>query len=253
MQRASRNNRIVCVFLSFGPPTNAFASFTMRVLLIEDSERLQRSIGAGLRKAGYAVDVAGNGNEGLWHAQGTAYDVIILDLMLPGLDGLSLLTQLREAGKTTHVLILTARDTVEDRVKGLQMGADDYLIKPFAFDELLARVQALARRAHGVKKPLIVVGDLQIDLSRRIVHRNNVQIDLAPREFALLEYLAMRQGNVVSRTQIESHIYDSQAEPTSNVVDAAIYALRKRIDPSGAPSYIQTRRGMGYILEQHQP
>ncbi len=225
----------------------------MRVLLIEDSERLQRSIGAGLRKAGYAVDIAGNGNEGLWHAQGTPYDVIILDLMLPGLDGLSVLSQLREAGKTTHVLILTARDTIDDRVRGLQSGADDYLIKPFAFDELLARVQALLRRAHGVKQPSIIIGSLKIDLSGRTVSRDNVSIDLAPREFALLEYLALRQGSVVSRTQIESHIYDSQAEPSSNVVDAAIYALRKRIDPPGAASFIQTRRGMGYILKPFEP
>src|SRR5438067_130716 len=195
----------------------------MRVLLVEDSERLQRSIGTGLRRAGYAVDVAGDGVNGLWYAQHNDYDVIVLDLMLPGLDGLSLLTRLRQAGRDTHVLILTAKDTVEDRVRGLQLGSDDYLVKPFAFDELLARVQALARRAHGVKRPVVTVGDLSIDTARRAVSRGGAAIDLAPRDFALLEYLAMRQGQVVTRSEIEAHIYDDQVEPMSNVVESAVY------------------------------
>ncbi len=221
----------------------------MRLLLVEDSERLQRSVSAGLRKAGYAVDVSGNGEEGLWLAKSDVYDVMILDVMLPGLDGLGVLERLRAAGLKTHVLLLTARDTVEDRVRGLRGGADDYLIKPFAFDELLARVEALARRAHGVKESVIRVGDLQIDPARRLAMRGNVVIDLTPRDFALLEYLAMRQGHVVSRAEIEEHIYDQQVEPSSNVVDAAVYALRKKIDPPAGPSFIQTRRGMGYVLQ----
>ncbi|MDB5319130.1 MAG: DNA-binding response regulator [Phycisphaerales bacterium] len=220
----------------------------MRMLLVEDSEPLQRSVGTGLRKAGYALDIAGDGEEGLWYAQTNDYDVIVLDLMLPKLDGLSLLRRLRDAGRTTHVLILTAKDGIDDRVRGLRSGADDYLVKPFAFDELLARVEALARRAHGVKHPLIRIADLEIDASRRTVGRNGAIIDLSPREFALLEYLAMRQGQVVTRADIETHIYDEQAEPMSNVVDAAIYALRKKIDPPGGKSLIQTRRGMGYVL-----
>ena len=221
----------------------------MRVLIIEDSERLQRSLSTGLRKAGYAVDVTGNGKDGLWYARSNDYDVIVLDLMLPGLDGLSLLRQLRAAGRDTHVLILTAKDTIEDRVLGLRTGADDYLIKPFAFDELLARVQTLARRQHGVKNPQITIGDLRVDTAARTCRRGEEPIDLSAREYAVLEYLALRHGQVVTRTEIEHHIYDDQAEPMSNVVDAAIYALRKKIDLPDAPSLIHTRRGLGYVLQ----
>jgi DNA-binding response OmpR family regulator len=224
----------------------------MRVLLVEDSERLRRSVGVGLRKAGYAVDLAGDGEEGKWFALGNDYDVIVLDLMLPKIDGLTLLRQLREKGKNTHVLLLTAKDTVDDRVTGLRAGADDYLVKPFAFDELLARVEALARRAHGVKRPVIRIGELEIDPTRRIVRRGETVLDLPPREFALLEYLAMRKGDLVTRTEIEAHIYDEQAEPMSNVIDAAIYSLRKKIDPPGEKSLIQTRRGMGYVLTERR-
>jgi DNA-binding response OmpR family regulator len=222
----------------------------MRVLLVEDSERLRRSVGTGLRKAGYAVDLAADGEEGLWYAQGNDYDVIVLDLMLPKVDGLSVLRRLRDSGKNTHVLILTARDTIEDRVLGLQTGSDDYLVKPFAFDELLARVQALARRSHGVKRPVIRVGGLEVDTTRRLAARDGTALDLPPREFALLEYLAMRPGEVVTRAEIEAHIYDDQVEPMSNVVESAIYSLRKKIDPPGGPSLIQTRRGMGYVLAE---
>jgi DNA-binding response OmpR family regulator len=221
----------------------------MRVLLIEDSERLQRSVGTGLRNAGYAVDVAGDGATGLWQARSNDYDVIVLDLMLPGLDGLSLLSTLRAEGRDTHVLILTARDQVDDRVLGLRTGADDYLVKPFAFDELLARVQALTRRRHNVKSTRIAVGDLEIDTLARTAVRGDKPIPLSPREYALLEYLALRQGQVVSRREIEAHIYDDQAEPMSNVIDAAIYALRRKIDLPGRPPLIHTRRGMGYVLQ----
>jgi DNA-binding response OmpR family regulator len=221
----------------------------MRILLIEDSQRLRRSVGSGLRKAGYAVDEAADGEEGLWAAQANAYDVIVLDLMLPKLDGLALLRRLRESGNNAHVLILTARDAVEDRVQGLRSGSDDYLVKPFAFDELLARIEALVRRAHGAKQPVLNVGGIEIDMARRVARRGERALDLPPREFALLEFLALRQGQLVTRTQIESHIYDDQTEVMSNVVDAAIYSLRKKIDTPGAPSLIQTRRGMGYILE----
>jgi DNA-binding response OmpR family regulator len=224
----------------------------MRVLLVEDSQRLVRSISTGLSKAGFAIDCTGNGADGLWRAQTGEYDVVILDLMLPGMDGLTVLSRLREQAVRTHVLILTAKDTVDDRVRGLRMGADDYLIKPFAFDELLARVQALARRSHGVKQSVIRIGSLEIDTVRRLAQRGEKIIELAPREFALLEYLAMRQGEVVSRTEIETHIYDQNSDPMSNVVDSAVYALRKRIDIPGNPSIIQTRRGMGYVLTGEQ-
>jgi DNA-binding response OmpR family regulator len=223
----------------------------MRVLLIEDSERLQRSVGTGLRKSGFAVDVAGDGPNGLWLGKTNAYDVIVLDLMLPGMDGLSVLRELRAAGRDAHVLLLTAKDTVDDRVRGLSEGADDYLIKPFAFEELVARVRALARRQHKAKDPRLTFGDLQVDTAARTVRRGGRAVDLSPREYALLEYLALRHGSVVSRTEIEEHIYDERVEPMSNVIDATVYALRKKIDDPNAPagaSLIRTRRGMGYEL-----
>jgi len=222
----------------------------MRVLLVEDSARLQRHVSAGLRDAGYAVDIAGDGKQALWMAKGVDYDVIVLDLMLPELGGLDVLRRLRDAGRTAHVLVLTAKDTIEDRVAGLNCGADDYLVKPFAFEELLARVQALVRRHHQVKNPVMTIGDLRIDVAGRTVSRKGQTIDLTPREFSLLECLAMRPGEVVSRSLIESRIYDEHAEPMSNVVDAAIYALRKKIDVPGEPSLIATRRGLGYILRR---
>ena len=221
----------------------------MHLLLIEDSPRLQASLGRGLRKAGYVVDIASDGNEGLWLAQSNGYDVIILDLMLPGLDELSLLRRLRTEQNGTHVLILTARDTVENRVAGLQTGADDYLIKPFAFEELLARVQALCRRSYQRKSPRINIGDLEIDTVARIVRRKGKPIELTAREFMLLEYLAFRRGHVVSRTEIETHIYSDTAEVMSNVIDSAVCILRKKITPPGVSPLIHTRRGMGYVLE----
>ena len=201
-----------------------------------------------MRKAGYAVDVAGDGEEGIWRAQSEEYDVIVLDLMLPKLDGLTILERLRKQGKETPVLILTAKDTVEDRVRGLQYGADDYLVKPFAFDELLARIQALVRRSHGPKNPKIKIGHVEIDTSARQVTVAGRPIALAPREYALLDYLARRVGVVVSRTEIERHIYDDDAEPMSNVIDSAVCALRRKIDLPGQRSLIQTRRRVGYVL-----
>ncbi|HWB52677.1 MAG TPA: response regulator transcription factor [Tepidisphaeraceae bacterium] len=222
----------------------------MRLLLVEDSDRLRRSLWDGLQKSGYAVDVAADGEDGLHLACTESYDVIVLDIMLPKIDGLELLRRLRAKGKDTHVLLLTARDSVPDRVTGLRAGADDYLIKPFAFEELLARVEALARRQHHRKQPRIRVGQLEIDLSAKTVRRSGAEISLAPREYALLEFLALRSGEVVSRTEIESHIYDMHADLMSNVVDSAICALRRKIDPANGPSFIQTRRGMGYVLQQ---
>lgn len=221
----------------------------MRVLLIEDSKLLQRSVSTGLKKAGYAVDVTGDGAEGLWYWESNQYDVVILDLMLPGLDGLTLLHRLRARGKDTHVLILTAKDTVEDRVRGLQSGADDYLIKPFAFEELLARVQALCRRGYGKKNSCIRIADLEIDTAARTVLRGGEAVELTSREYRLLEYLALRRGEVVSRSDIEAHIYNELVDPLSNVVDSAICTLRKRIAPTGAAPLIHTRRGLGYVLD----
>jgi DNA-binding response OmpR family regulator len=221
----------------------------VRVLLVEDSERLRRSIGSALRKSGYAADLARDGDEGLWLAESHEYDLIVLDLMLPGLDGLSVLRRLREAGRGVHVLVLTARDTVDDRVLGLRTGADDYLVKPFALEELLARVQALCRRQYGAKQTKLTISDLEIDILAKTVTRAGVRVTLKPREFALLEYLALRRGQVVSRADIEMHIYDQQLDPMSNVVDSAISILRKRLGGSSVPALIHTRHGLGYVLD----
>jgi DNA-binding response OmpR family regulator len=225
----------------------------VRVLLVEDSERLRRSVGTALRKAGYAVDAAADGEEGLWLAGANDYDVVVLDIMLPKLDGLSVLARLRRDRRASHVLVLTAKDTVHDRVRGLQAGADDYLVKPFALDELLARVQALCRRAYGVKQPRLVIGDLEVDTLTKEVFRAGVTVKLKPREYALLEYLAMRHGEVVSRREIETHIYDDQVDPISNVVDSAISVLRKRLARPGASALIHTRHGHGYVLKAGDP
>src|SRR4051794_21531231 len=223
------------------------------MLLVEDSERLRRTLGTAFRHAGYAADLAGDGEAGLWLARSNEYDVIVLDVMLPRLDGMTVLSRLREGGKDTHVLLLTAKDGVEDRVRGLRHGADDYLVKPFALDELLARVEALVRRRHGSKRPRLRFGHLEVDTAGRCAWRAGRRVELSPREYSLLHYLALHPGEVVSRTQIEAATYDEQAEPMSNVVDAAIYALRKKIDEPGAPSLIQTRRGMGYVFQPHDP
>jgi DNA-binding response OmpR family regulator len=222
----------------------------MRVLLVEDSSRLQQYVSEGLRQAGFAVDVSSDGEEGQWAAETNEYDVIVLDIVLPKLDGITLLERLRSNGNTTHVLLLTARDTVPDRVAGLSKGADDYLVKPFALEELIARIRALTRRAYGVKSSIITVADLSINTSSRTVTRDGAAIVLQPREYALLEFLALQRGKVVARSEIEKHIYDDRAEPMSNVVDSAICQLRRKIDREDAPSLITTRRGMGYILDE---
>lgn len=218
----------------------------MRLLLVEDSPRLQRSVTTALRQSGYAVDVAGDGEDGLWRASSHDYDAIVLDIMLPKLDGLTVLRRLREAGRNTHVLLLTARDTVPDRVTGLQSGADDYLVKPFALEELLARVAALCRRGYGAKQAGITIGELRLDSAARQATFAGERLDLTPREFALLEYLARRRGEVVSRADIEAHIYDELVDPMSNVVDSAICTLRKKL----AAPLIRTRRGQGYVLDE---
>ena len=182
-------------------------------------------------------------------AESNDYDVIVLDIMLPGIDGLSLLAARRAAGSNTHVLMLTAKDSIDDRVGGLQAGADDYLVKPFALEELLARVQSLCRRAYGTKQVRIVVGDLEVDTVAKEVFRAGLPIRLKPREYALIEYLALRRGEVVSRRDIESHIYADEADPMSNVVDSAISVLRKRLAVAGSAPIIHTRHGFGYILK----
>ncbi len=220
----------------------------MRVLLVEDYEPLRKSLRQGLSEAGYALDVAADGEEGLWYALGNDYDVIVLDLMLPGVDGLSILRKLRARKKDAHVLILTARDAVQDRVTGLDCGADDYLVKPFAFEELLARIRALIRRNYNKKSSQIVVEDLRIDLNTQQVYRGDRLIQLTAREYGLLEYLAVRAGEVVSRTDIWEHVYEFNSSAASNVVDVYIGYLRKKLQSEGKPSLLHTVRGRGYLL-----
>ncbi len=223
----------------------------MRLLLVEDSRRLRETVALALRRSGYRVDDADNGDDGLEMAELHTYDAAILDIMMPGMDGISLLTELRRQGNETPVMFLTAKDQIEDRVHGLRSGADDYLIKPFALDELLARVEVLCRRSYQKATPLIQVADLKLDTAGKTAHRAGQPLDLTAREFALLEHLMLKAGQVVSRTEIEKHIYDDLVSPMSNVVDSAVYALRKKIAvPEDAPPLIHTKRGYGYILEE---
>jgi two-component system, OmpR family, copper resistance phosphate regulon response regulator CusR len=220
----------------------------MRLLLIEDYLPLARSVAQGLREAGYGVDVATDGDSGLSTAKALPYDGIVLDLMLPKLDGFSVLEALRRSQIAAAVLILTARHDLSDRVRGLDLGADDYLVKPFAFEELLARIRALLRRRYGRSQAVIMVADIEIDTSARIVRRGSHVIDLSAREYALLEYLAERRGQTVTRSEIWDHVYDFASEPSSNVIDVYIGYLRKKIDQDSEVKLIRTRRGLGYVF-----
>jgi DNA-binding response OmpR family regulator len=221
----------------------------MRVLLIEDHKPLVRALKQGLEEEGFAVDVSTDGQDGDFKARTAEYDVIILDLMLPRQDGLSLLQGWRKDGLSMHVLVLTARGSMEDKVKGLDLGADDYMTKPFELEELLARVRALVRRGHQVKSPLIRIHDLEIDTASRTVKRGGKSIHLTPREYALLEFLAFHRGKVTTRSMIWEHLYDDQDENTSNVVDVYIRYLRNKIDKGYDPPLILTRWGEGYMLK----
>jgi DNA-binding response OmpR family regulator len=218
------------------------------LLLVEDYVPLRESLARGLRDAGYAVDATGDGTEGLWYAENHPYDVIILDVMLPGIDGFEILRTLRTAGRTTYVLVLTALDAVTDRVTGLDLGADGYLVKPFAFDELLARLRAMVRRGYDRVDAVIRIDDLEIDTRARRARRAGQVVALSAREYALLEYLAHRTGDIVSRTELWDHAYDEAAEPGSNVLDVHISHLRKKVDDGHARKLIHTRRGQGYVL-----
>jgi DNA-binding response OmpR family regulator len=220
----------------------------MRVLLIEDHKPLVRALRQGLEEEGFAVDTAFDGEEGDFKARSAEYDAVILDLMLPKVDGLTLLQRWRRDGLTMHVLVLTARGGIDDKVRGLDLGADDYLAKPFELEELFARLRALIRRGHQVKDPVLRVHDLEIDTAGRTVKRAGHTIHLTPREFALLEFLAYHRGKVVSRTMIWDHLYDEQDENTSNVVDVYIRYLRNKIDKGYDLPLIQTRWGEGYLL-----
>jgi two-component system OmpR family response regulator len=221
----------------------------MRALIIEDDQTIADFVAGGLREAGFAVDHAKDGEAGLQEALQHPYDVAIVDLMLPRRDGLSVIDELRRRGRSTPVLILSARRAVDDRVLGLQAGGDDYLTKPFAFAELLARVQALVRRATRAQEPArLVVGDLSLDLLTRKVARGSTPIELRPREFALLEYLMRNAGKVVSKTMILSHVWEYSFDPQTNVVDVLVSRLRDKIDRPFETRLLRTVRGVGYVL-----
>lgn len=220
---------------------------SMRILVVEDDKKIASFVVNGLKQSGFAVDHAADGEDGLIRAQTIAYDALVVDVMLPKLDGLSLIEQLRRSGIHAPVLILSAKASVDDRVKGLQAGGDDYLTKPFAFSELLARIQALIRRSTQAPEPTkLVVGDLTMDLLSREVKRNGEAIELQPREFSLLEYMMRHANRPVTKTMILEHIFDYSFDPQTNVVDVLVHRLRSKVDKEKA--MIHTMRGVGYVL-----
>jgi len=221
----------------------------MRVLVVEDEKKMASFIERGLKEEGYAVDLAYDGEMGLEHISSNEYDLILLDWMLPKMSGLALCGKIREGGCRTPILMLTVRDAVEDKIKGLDQGADDYMIKPFAFDELLARIRALLRRPQVLKdEALLKCGKLTIDLLVRRAWVGAAEITLSQKEFSLLEYLMRHKGDVVSRSQIAEHVWDLHFDPMSNTIDVYINFLRKKIDGDRPKSYIETVRGIGYRL-----
>jgi two-component system copper resistance phosphate regulon response regulator CusR len=220
----------------------------MRLLLAEDDPQLGPTLARGLREHSYAVDLVVDGQKAIYAAALNAYDVIILDYMLPAVDGLGVAEEIRRRGQTTPILMLTARAAVSDRVAGLDAGADDYLVKPFSFAELLARLRALARRGAALLPSTINVGDLVLDTRSHVLTKRGREIVLTTKEYALFEYLARNAGAVVSRMDITSHVWDDNHDPTSNNLEVFINRVRRRIDDPGGESYIKTRRGAGYVL-----
>ena len=225
----------------------------MRLLVVEDDPRLARLIARGLREEAYAVDVCENGLDAIVQAVVNTYDAIILDVMLPGIDGFGVVSTLRARNVRTPVLMLTSRDAVADRIAGLDRGADDYLTKPFDFGELLARLRALLRRPEALQAMLVRVGDCEIDLQSHAVSRAGVPIALTAKEYALLELLARRVGNVVSRADIVAHVWDDNHDPFTNAVEVYVNRLRGKIDRAPWPPLIHTRRGAGYMLSHVPP
>jgi two-component system, OmpR family, response regulator len=221
----------------------------MRLLVVEDDMKLARALERGLQREGYAVDLAGTGDDALSQATANDYDAVVLDVMLPGRDGFSVCRTMRTNERWAPVLMLTARDQVTDRIRGLDAGADDYLVKPFDFGELLARLRALIRRGPSERPPILEVGDLHIDPAARIVTRAGRAIELTVREFALLQFLAQRAGEVVSREQLLEHVWDSTEEGSTNVVDVYIGYLRNKVERPFRGKIIRTVRGIGFMLE----
>ena len=222
----------------------------MRILIIEDETKTGDYLQQGLREASFVVDLARDGIDGAHLALAETYDLIVLDVMLPGRDGWQIMRDIRAAGLEMPVLFLTARDEIDDRVKGLELGADDYLVKPFAFSELLARVRSLLRRSRGASEPTVLqIADLQLDLLRRRVTRAGKRIELTAKEFALLELLLRRQGEVLPRSLIASQVWDMNFDSDTNVIEVAVRRLRGKVDDDFSPKLIHTVRGMGYVLE----
>jgi two-component system copper resistance phosphate regulon response regulator CusR len=221
----------------------------MRIFLIEDDTRIANFVAKGLRENSYAVDVADEGNEAIYHASIHDYDIIILDVMLPLKNGFEICAELRAQGVKTPILMLTARDAIEDKILGLDLGADDYLTKPFAFDELLARLRALLRRSNEIRPPRIVVRDLEIDTLAHRVWRGGSEISLTTKEYALLEYLAREKGTVLGRAAIAEHVWDENFDAFSNLIDVYIKRLRSKMDEGFLVQLIHTRRGAGYVLD----
>ena len=221
----------------------------MRILVVEDEKKVAGFIKKGLEEEGYAIDVALDGSEGLLMALDGVYDLIILDINLPKLDGLRVLQEFRKNQGKTPVLLLTVRAAIEDKVLGLDTGADDYLTKPFSFQELLARIRALRRRRVEAAPPLIQVADLTLDPARRVVSRGTEKIDLSTKEFALLDYFMRNPGRVLTRTMIAEHVWDYDFDPMSNIIDVYVNYLRKKIDAGREPKLLQTVRGVGYVMQ----
>ncbi|MEE9180988.1 MAG: response regulator transcription factor [candidate division NC10 bacterium] len=221
----------------------------MRLLVVEDEKKVASFIKQGLEEESYAVDVASDGEEGLGMALDRVHDLIILDIFLPKMDGLRILQELRKEKVTTPVLLLTVRATIEDKVLGLDAGADDYLTKPFAFEELLARVRALLRRRAEAEPPVLQVADLTLDPARHVVARGGEKVELTPREFALLAYFMRNPGRVLTRTTISEHVWDYNFDTMTNVIDVYVNYLRKKIDAGREPKLIHTVRGVGYVLK----
>jgi two-component system copper resistance phosphate regulon response regulator CusR len=221
----------------------------MKILIVEDEQKTGDYLRQGLTEAGFVVDLARNGIDGRHQALTEDYDLVVLDIMLPGLDGWEVLRDVRLAGKQMPVLYLTARDRVEDRVKGLESGADDYLLKPFAFSELLARVRTLLRRGKAIEVERLRAADMELDLLRRRVTRGGKRIDLTAKEFALLELLLRRQGEVLPRSLIASQVWDMNFDSDTNVIEVAVRRLRAKVDDGFEPKLIHTVRGMGYLIE----
>lgn len=220
----------------------------MKILYVEDYKLLRDSVALGIRDKGWLIDTSADGEEGLWMATEYLYDAIILDVMLPKISGFEILKKLRERNNNTPVIMLTVKDELENRIEGLDSGADDYLTKPFYIDELISRINALYRRNSNQKKPIISCGDIEINTITKIVIRNGNTIELTSREFALLEYFAHRMGEVVSRYDIWEHVYGSEHNSTSNIVDVYIGYLRKKLNTNGAENKLHTKRGQGYYL-----